>query len=223
MTPLVKEVHKLTAGKVPSAIWFDVGLVLDFDGYPAPLRLPFPCCAVVCRDPAHNKHLYLFLSAGEGDAPVLAMHYWLQPSRWGRTDFVAIVMSYAGATAHQIDGEEMPAEDEVHNIAMVLQMWLTRLQTHACGAYEPAIQATFTNRRKAAEGKPPSYSWRTVVVPSMLRERAINGGTHASPRLHERRGHWRTIANGRKVWVRDCLVGDPDRGVVEKDYRVGNA
>lgn len=167
--------------------------------------------------------MFLFLSAGEEDAPVLAMHYWLEPSRWGRTDFVAIAMNADGITAHQVDGEEMPAEDEVHTIVGVLQEWLTRLQTNACDAYEPEIRETFTNRRKAEEGKPPSYSWRTVVVPSMLRARAMNGGTHASPRLHERRGHWRTIADGRKVWVRDCLVGDPDLGVVEKDYLLRGA
>lgn len=33
-------------------------------------------------------------------------------------------------------------------------------------------------------------------------------------------GHWRHLHSGDVVWVRPCLVGDPKRGVVEKDYRV---
>ena len=36
-------------------------------------------------------------------------------------------------------------------------------------------------------------------------------GTHASPRPHERRGHWRRVAKGtqaeRLVWVNECSVG----------------
>lgn len=46
------------------------------------------------------------------------------------------------------------------------------------------------------------------------------GGTHASPRWHIRRGHWRTLANGRRVFVRECEVGDQSRGAVMKDYRL---
>lgn len=49
---------------------------------------------------------------------------------------------------------------------------------------------------------------------------ALRGGTHASPRWHIRRGHWRTLANGRRVFVRECEVGDQTRGAVVKDYRL---
>jgi hypothetical protein len=49
---------------------------------------------------------------------------------------------------------------------------------------------------------------------------ALRGGTHAPPRWHIRRGHWRTLADGRRVFVRECEVGDQSRGAVVKDYRV---
>jgi hypothetical protein len=49
---------------------------------------------------------------------------------------------------------------------------------------------------------------------------ALRGGTHASPRWHIRRGHWRTLADGRRVFVRECEVGDQSRGAVVKDYRM---
>jgi len=42
-------------------------------------------------------------------------------------------------------------------------------------------------------------------------------GTHASPCLHSRRGHWRTLKD-KKVWVRECTVGDSSKGEVKKHY-----
>jgi hypothetical protein len=221
MTPLVRRMHKLTCGAVSPAMWFDMGEVDKYATDPAtcpPLMMPFTSCAIVCRDGSHYRHLCWFVQA----APdvVTVVHRVMRASGWHGPPMFAVTITDSRFAAHQIDGEEMPTKDEAVRPVGLLQEWLTRLQTHACDAYEPVIRETFTNRRKAAEGKQPSYSWRTVVVPSMLRARAINGGTHASPRLHERRGHWRTIAGGRKVWVRDCLVGNPDLGVVEKDYKI---
>ena len=49
---------------------------------------------------------------------------------------------------------------------------------------------------------------------------ALQGGTHASPRWHIRRGHWRQLGDGRRVFVRECEVGDAARGGVVKDYQV---
>lgn len=46
------------------------------------------------------------------------------------------------------------------------------------------------------------------------------GGTHASPRWHIRRGHWRTLSSGQRIFVRECEVGDQARGGVVKDYRI---
>lgn len=49
---------------------------------------------------------------------------------------------------------------------------------------------------------------------------AVARGTHASPRWHIRRGHWRTLPGGKTTFVRECEVGDPAQGGVVKDYRV---
>lgn len=47
------------------------------------------------------------------------------------------------------------------------------------------------------------------------------GGTHASPRWHERRGYWRTMKKtGKVVWVRACEVGKKSDGMVYKDYEI---
>jgi hypothetical protein len=44
------------------------------------------------------------------------------------------------------------------------------------------------------------------------------GGTHASPREHDRRGHLRRLPGEKTTWVRSCKVGKPDAGRVMKDY-----
>lgn len=81
---------------------------------------------------------------------------------------------------------------------------------------------SFINRQRAAKGKLPIYSfWWVDVDPTVLRMPGIkNGGSHATPRLHLRRGHIRRLASGALVNVRPCLVGSPELGVVEKSYRV---
>lgn len=40
-----------------------------------------------------------------------------------------------------------------------------------------------------------------------------------SPRCHFRRGHWRHYAE-HKTWIKWMVVGDPDLGMIEKEYRL---
>ncbi|WP_373504654.1 hypothetical protein [Aestuariivirga sp.] len=77
-------------------------------------------------------------------------------------------------------------------------------------------------RRKCEKAGVTGWVWHTVSIdPSKLTVRGPGqGGTHASPRWHIRRGHWRNLAGGRRVFVRECEVGDMSRGGVVKDYEV---
>lgn len=65
-----------------------------------------------------------------------------------------------------------------------------------------------------------SYRVATIDIANIRALAEPAGGTHASPRWHIRRGHWRTLANGQRVFVRECAVGDQARGGVVKDYRI---
>ena len=75
---------------------------------------------------------------------------------------------------------------------------------------------------KSARPGVRGWTWHQIMIdPERLRAKsAPQGGTHASPRWHVRRGHWRRLADGRRVFVRQCQVGDPARGGVVKDYIV---
>jgi hypothetical protein len=79
-----------------------------------------------------------------------------------------------------------------------------------------------TRRPKLARAGISGWTWHLVDIdPSRVRAAAqAQGGTHASPRWHIRRGHWRTLPDGRPTFVRECEVGDPARGGIVKDYRV---
>ncbi len=46
------------------------------------------------------------------------------------------------------------------------------------------------------------------------------GGSHASPRWHVRRGHFRTLSEGRRIWIDQCEVGDKKIGGIIKDYTI---
>ncbi|MDG1128147.1 MAG: hypothetical protein P8N68_03525 [Paracoccaceae bacterium] len=77
-------------------------------------------------------------------------------------------------------------------------------------------------RRPYAKAGVRGWTWHQITI-DLARARAKAsdlGGTHASPRWHIRRGHWRQLADGRRVFVSQCQVGDPARGGVVKDYIV---
>jgi hypothetical protein len=79
------------------------------------------------------------------------------------------------------------------------------------------------HRPKFASAGIRGWTWHQVeIAPERLvRTSEPQGGTHASPRWHVRRGHWRQLADGRRVFVRACEVGDPELGGVVKDYIIG--
>lgn len=46
------------------------------------------------------------------------------------------------------------------------------------------------------------------------------GGTHAAPRWHIRRGHYRHLKSGKVIWINQMEVGEKTHGGVVKDYLV---
>jgi hypothetical protein len=76
------------------------------------------------------------------------------------------------------------------------------------------------NRKLLKNGKVPLFTYKVLTIGKPKRKSRHLGGTHASPRSHLRRGHYRTSPKGVRYWVQPCMVkGDTD-GFVHKDYRV---
>jgi len=76
------------------------------------------------------------------------------------------------------------------------------------------------NQKRIKKGKYPLFSFKTLHLNthSSIKNKSEEGGTHASPRVHMRRGHVRKI-EGREIWVQPCVVGDKLQGITHKDYK----
>jgi hypothetical protein len=88
--------------------------------------------------------------------------------------------------------------------------------------------ATTTLTREPHSGQHNKNSYTVSkpyhVVSLARRARAVALESSVAPigrkkRLHFRRGHWRHFSKF-KTWIRWCLVGDPDLGFVDKEYRL---
>jgi hypothetical protein len=79
---------------------------------------------------------------------------------------------------------------------------------------------TALNERRQKKGELPLYDYRIIKLHGrILRGHAPGTGSHRSPRLHFRRGHWRHY-QAHKTWIRWTLVGDPELGFIDKAYRL---
>jgi hypothetical protein len=89
----------------------------------------------------------------------------------------------------------------------------------------PTPNEVAVNRKRISKGKKPLVEFRLITVDTKKKDTEVtmHHGTHASPRQHWRRGHWRTAPkSGKKVWIEPMLVGDETNGKIIKDYAVGH-
>lgn len=79
------------------------------------------------------------------------------------------------------------------------------------------------NHQRERKGKPPILDYHHVSLARRSRAPRLERDPNAEPgpkkRLHFRRGHYRHFPTF-KTWIKWCLVGDPDLGFVDKDYRL---
>lgn len=230
MTPLIKEMTKLVPSPEDS-IWFDIGELDDHQKLEVDpdllTHLPFKEIGIVCSSPDKQKFQQKYLLwAKEVDyadmKTITATGFVLTP------DFIKLPALFIGsrdnklylATKDSKTGKTVNASltDDNARVCVILQCLLKRLEQNKVTAFEPTIVDSFTNKRRIAKKKSPLITWRTVVVEPKPKS-DYQGGTHASPRAHERRGHWRQLKT-KKVWVKSCKVGKPSNGIVFHDYKV---
>jgi hypothetical protein len=87
----------------------------------------------------------------------------------------------------------------------------------------PTPEEAATNRKRISKGKKPLIEFKVATIEGKkTMVSSTPHGTHASPRLHWRRGHWRTMSkSGKKTWIAPMEVGDEDNGRVIKTYAIG--
>jgi hypothetical protein len=75
------------------------------------------------------------------------------------------------------------------------------------------------NAKRLRQGKPPLFSWHTVLIEPTKQKFPHQGGTHATPRQHDVRGHW-VNRNGKRFWRKPHKRGDASLGIVFHDYKI---
>ena len=85
--------------------------------------------------------------------------------------------------------------------------------------------SVFKSKRRNRKGIKPLIEWRTyeydISKPVFkLNKKTGYRGTHASPREHERRGHWRSLQSGKRIWVKPSKIGDKSMGEIHKNFVV---
>jgi hypothetical protein len=216
MSKLVVSAHKF--------MWFDMGCVPTIKETPPTLigelltHMPFERISICATDDYGNSVVVSLVSDGDfvGVAGVA-----LGNGRSGHTTPFRLWRQGDVVKISSLPDFPFPTREECM-VSLGLIDHFARSLSEPAEAYRATSAKTIMNRARLKKRKPGlTYEWHTVQVAPVMPKSEPKGGTHASPKLHDRRGHWRT-RNGRKHWVRACVVGDPDKGVVEKDYRVGH-
>lgn len=219
MTPLIEKAVRMHPAP-ESYMWFDIGQMQPWPGgrvlVDTVMNLPFPRIGFVGLDQT-GKDFALWLGKGEESQMVFVA----AASMWHGTymDPFAYMATEEGIQYYRGNGKI--TQEEVRPVFRMVCAVLLKIAEQSTVAYKPVAQNTYINRKRQAKGKPcVIFDWHTVEVGPKAIKAEPQGGTHASPRLHDRRGHYRVCKSGKKVWVKSCKVGDASKGVVFKDYIV---
>ena len=233
MTPFIRSTMRwmLESDIDPTEMqWFDISGTLDQStidqNWLHEYRPPFEKCMVVWQGRSANHEVYEFLMTVVGTDPeegiVLSVHKGAHGQMPQKMPLLVYVLDEGLIRYGPVEeGDTIPEKDAQMVLAMVGNWY--RVLSQRCSSYKPVVRNTFTNRRKIAQGKVPTYDWTMVYIEPSKPRSESKGGTHASPRQHDRRGHLRRLRSGKNVWVRPCKVGDPTKGVVWHGYAIREA
>jgi hypothetical protein len=231
MTPLIRETVKWSAavGMDPVELqWFDIsGLTTARFETTTDVLMecnpPFGKCVVAYRGPSRSHASYdmLMLVVGDNAKDGIVVDMWKGPTGIMPRKVPTMLYTTEGDMVMYGPTEEADQvpEEEARLVLGIIAKWYQSMLSGG-QAYQPFVRQSFTNRRKIAEGKLPTYDWRTVRIEPVKPRSEHQGGTHASPRQHDRRGHLRRLKSGKTCWVKACKVGDPTKGAVFHDYEV---
>ena len=248
MTPLINEfiadIYREAEGRLDPTdlMWFDASDVItekvSVSSEILETPLPFEYTAFVCQTVVNPTHKVLIMLSNNPPIKVngTVCHAWVKDPRTNATnrliDFyyrvedgevvTTLFETEKGNKIVELTDDEINDKDrEVNQTTVALIALFLDSLNRGTKYYAPTKRANHVKRLR--QGKVPMFDWRTVVIEPSKPKREHQGGTHASPRLHDRRGHWRVMKSGKKVWVKNCKVGDPSRGVIFHDYAMKDA
>lgn len=123
--------------------------------------------------------------------------------------------------AFNVDGDSESALTNYSSAMFsALSQHLAEIATSVGYSFRPA-PATPRKVAQAASEKKSFFEYHVVELSASAPASESKGGTHASPRQHQRRGHWRHYKSGKRIFIHDMVVGSAENGIIEKDYSKG--
>ena len=186
------------------------------------LKLPHPHCIFELQNPDHPEAC-LASYARATEVGVDSFLFRFDPERRCWSDLIAAVEFQPDGVAEVIGHPNMQSPEEYAPSFETASSMVWR----ALGLL--AVSTPLVDQQLSPLRRPPfakvgvrGWTYRVAQIDPVRVAAAVaqGDGTHASPRWHIRRGHWRQLADGRRVFIRECQVGDVSRGAVVKDYQV---
>lgn len=217
MTPLIQKAVKF-APEPETALWFDVGRMASVSAMKVPaeflMNLPSQRTGIAGLDTS-GKDFMLMLTKGDHSVTVTGCSMYHGGKYFPPYAYVSTDDGFKLYT-----GDKRITTDDVKPVHRMVLAVMIKLAEHSQG-YKPTPQRTFINQKRKSKGKPAlTFDWHTVVIEPPKQKNDPQGGTHASPRRHQVRGHWRTYKSGKRGWVNECWKGDASKGAVFKDYKI---
>lgn len=187
-------------------------------------RLPFPSTAVEFLVESAERFRCVILIAGEGPAGEWAVSsFEKHAAGWL---FVGVASGFRGEETVQLTLapgivqhagvlELEASRTALHKQVAMLCQFL-RVLNCANVVSELVEPGAALNAKRKRASKPPVYAYKILVLKSAARKISL-GGSHASPVVHLRRGHFKQRKTG-LFWWQPHAVGDRARGVLMKDY-----
>jgi hypothetical protein len=183
-------------------------------------RFPFPV-SVIEREVEGNHWVTLLTEIGESGT-ILMMLFFLHRGKF-ESGGITILYNPAEQADRQFQAPNQPKTSlgVVDSLITEFSTLLIMFDQLANGEFlsEHREAPRILNQRRKRQRKQPLRAHH-ILKPAPRKTEAAGsmGGTHASPRLHLRRGHYRQYANGIKRWIKPSWVGDKARGVLTKTY-----
>ena len=221
MTPLVRDMVKWWAkgGNDPTDLqWFDISNALNYEcDVPAWLlngRSPFHRCMIMGRVKEGWDFALVAVGNSTQDGIIVGGSKIYQQSHQRIPSMTFITNDEGLVCRGSTENDDPPTEEDLSIVSHLLANFFESVSQPST-SYKPVPHKA--NISRAKHGLLPLYDLVTVYIEPVKQKNESHGGTHASPRQHDRRGHFRRTKNG-TVWVKNCIVGDPARGAIFHDY-----
>jgi hypothetical protein len=237
MTPNIQKAVTLHPERAADYTWFDLGALFEFKEFEhrevakiIQQPIPFDKCGVAGTEVEGIFFSMLVTKGTEGDYegallietavlyPDVKNKVFYGPAFWIRPELSAgneLELSFVNRK--DAADKDAVGMSKVSSVLVAVFIDAVSKQESQYQMYTPKPQSN--NAKRLRQGKPPLFSWHTVLIEPTKQKFPHQGGTHASPRLHDVRGHWAT-RNGKRFWKKPHKRGDASKGVVFHDYKI---